>query len=81
MVVPGVGLVEAGPPPNRPPPVVGFVAVVVDAGVVDVAPNNEVLGLEPKMLPGVVVVVPVFVVPVPVVPVLTAGVVEDVLLV
>ena len=77
-LVPVAGLVEVVPTPNRPP-VAGVVVVVVpDAGVFDVAPKSELLGVEPKMFPGVVVVVPVVVVPVPVVPVPVAGVVVDV---
>ena len=56
--------VEVGPP-NRPPPVVDVVAVVPGAGVVEVAPKSVPAGLEPKMFPGAVVVVPVPVVPVP----------------
>jgi len=57
--------VEVGPP-NRPPPVADVIAIVSDAGAVEVAPKSVPAGLEPKMFPGVVVVVPVPVVPVPV---------------
>ena len=78
-VVPGAGLVEVVPPPNKLP-VAGVVVVVVpDAGVVEVAPKSELDGVEPKMFAGVVVVIPV--VPVPVVPVPVAGVVVVVVLV
>lgn len=73
--VPGAGLVEVIPPPNRPPPVAGVVVVVPGAGVVEVAPKGEPVGLGPKMFVGAVVVVPVPVVPVPVVLVPGAGVV------
>lgn len=77
-VVPGAGLVEVVPPPNRPPTVAGVVAVVVpDAGVVEVVPESEV-DVPPKMFDGAVVVVPVVVVPVPVVPVPVTGVVVGV---
>ena len=62
------------PLPNRFP-VVGVVVVAVVPGVVAVVVKTELGGLVPKMLPGVVVVVPVPVVPVPVVPVPVAGVV------
>jgi len=64
---------EVGPP-NRPPPVVDVVAVVPGVGAVEVAPKSVPAGLEPKMFPGAVVVVPGPVVPVPVVPVPVAGV-------
>jgi hypothetical protein len=70
-VVPGAGIVEVVPPPNRPPPVAGVVVVVPGVGVVEVAPKSEPAGLAPKMFPGAVVVV----VSVPVVPVPVAGVV------
>ena len=77
-VVPGAGLVDVVPPPNRLP-VAGMVVVVVpDAGVAEVAPKSELDGVEPKMFAGVVEVVPV--VPVPV-PVPVAGVVVVVVLV
>jgi len=47
-------------PPNRPPPVVDVVAVVVvpGVGVVEAAPKSVPPGLELKMFPGAVVVVP-----------------------
>jgi len=48
---------EVGPP-NRPPPGADV--------VVEVAPKSVQLGLEPKVFPGAVVVVPVPAVPVPV---------------
>ena len=59
---PGVAA-EMGPP-NRP---LGadLVTVMPGVGVVEVAPESVPLGLEPKMFPGAVVVVPVPVVPVP----------------
>ena len=62
-LVPGAGPVEVVPPPNRFPPAVVVVAVVV-AGVVEVVPKSEPAGLLPKIL-DVVVFVPVPVVPVP----------------
>lgn len=72
-VLPADGLVEVVPPPNKLV-VAGVVVVVVPgAGVVEVAPKSEVPGVEPKMLPGAVVVVPVVFVPGPVVPMLVAG--------
>ena len=74
-MVPVAWVVEVAPLPNRPPPVAG-VAVVVEP-----APKSVPAGLEPKVLAGAVVVVPVPVVPVLVVPVPVAGVVVDVLLV
>ena len=58
----GAGPVEVVRPPNRPPPLVVFVVV---PGVVEVVPKSEPAGLVPKMLPDVVVFVPVPVVPVP----------------
>jgi hypothetical protein len=79
-VVPVAGVAEVGAP-NRPPPVADVVVVVPGVGVVEVAPKSEPPGLEPKIPPGPVVVVPIPVVPVPVVPVPVAGVVVDVVFV
>ena len=56
---------EVGPP-NRPPPGADVVTVVPDVGVVEVAPKSVPPGLEPRMFPGAVVVIPVPIVPVPV---------------
>jgi len=53
---------EVGPP-NGPPPGADLVAVVPGVGVVKVASKSVPPGLEPKMFPGAVIVVPVPVVP------------------
>ena len=54
---------EVGPP-NRPPPGADVDTVVPDVGVVEVAPKSVPPGLEPKMSPDAVVVIPVLIVPV-----------------
>jgi len=50
---------------NRPPPGADVVVVVPSVGIVVVAPKSVPLGLEPKMFPGAVVIIPVPIVPVP----------------